>query len=122
MTEKINHWCVVCGKGYHACDACDETKSFIPWRRITDTPEHYQVYLIIKQYRSGVMSKQQAKAMLSDIGVTDTKEFKDDVKKVLREILKAEKPKKNQDESQNADTTAGDITEVDITNENKDTE
>lgn len=87
MSKKINHWCVVCGKGYHACDSCDEMQSFTPWRKMTDTPEHYKIFLLVKQYNNNLISKAEAKTMLANINISDIDTLKDDVKKVLNEIL-----------------------------------
>ena len=50
MSKEINHWCVVCGKGYHACDSCNETKSFTPWRALTDSIEHFKIFTVLKDF------------------------------------------------------------------------
>lgn len=96
MSEKINHWCIICGTGYHACDSCESIKSFTPWRTITDTSRCYQIYLVIKQYNSGMVDKQGARCMLENIGVgmNDIKGFKADVRATLTEIFKEDKPVK----------------------------
>lgn len=110
--EKINHWCVICGTGYHACDSCESIKSFKPWRTITDTSRCYQIYLVIKQYNSGVVDKQGARCMLENIGVQidDIKGYKADVKATLTEIFKEDKFVKT--ESKKTDkTVAKDIKE-----------
>ena len=88
MSNKINHWCIICGKGYHACDSCDPVKSFTPWRTIADTIDHYKIYMIIKQYNSKMITKTEAKNMLTNIDLTGIKTFKDNVKTTLNEILK----------------------------------
>lgn len=88
MAEKINHWCIICGKGYHACDACDKVRTFTPWRKLADTPEHYQIYLVLKQYKNKVISKAEAKTMLNNIGLADMDSFKDGVNKLIAEIFR----------------------------------
>ena len=41
MTENnINAYCSICGEGYHLCSTCQNTKSFKPWRTVTDTIAH----------------------------------------------------------------------------------
>ena len=92
MSNKINHWCIICGKGYHACDSCDSVKSFTPWRTLADTADHYKIYMVIKQYNANVIIKEEAKAMLANIDLTGMKDFKESVKKVLDEILKEDVP------------------------------
>ena len=90
MAKEINHWCVVCGKGYHACDTCDEIKSFTPWRALTDTSEHYKIFLVLKQFNNKLISKDEAKAMLANIDLTGRETFKESAKNVLDEIFKEE--------------------------------
>ena len=92
MSNKINHWCIICGKGYHACDSCDSVRSFTPWRALADTVEHYQIYMVIKQYNSKLITKSEAKAMLINIDLTEINSFKDSVKTILKEILKEDAP------------------------------
>lgn len=91
MSNKINHWCVVCGTGYHACDTCDEIKSFTPWRALTDTVEHYQIFLILKEFNNGIIDKEEAKSMLSGLDLSKRDTFKESAKNVLNEIFKEEK-------------------------------
>ena len=74
VEKKINHWCIVCGKGYHACDSCDETK-FITWRRLTDSSNHYEIRLVIDDYTSNVINKKQARKMLNKCDIDDYKTF-----------------------------------------------
>ena len=96
MAKDINHWCVVCGKGYHACDSCDEIKSFTPWRKLTDTAMHYQVFTVLKEYNNKLISKAEAIEMLSRLDISDKDTYKDSAKKVLDEILSEDKaPRKN---------------------------
>lgn len=84
--KKINHWCVVCGKGYHACDSCTNTKSFTPWRTLTDTIEHFKIFTILKDFNNGLITKEKAKELLSDLDLSDKDSFKDSAKKVLIDI------------------------------------
>lgn len=96
MAKNINHWCVVCGNGYHACDSCDEIKSFMPWRKLTDTAMHYQVFTVLKEYNNKLISKVEAIETLSRLDISDKDTYKDSAKKVLDEILSEDKtPRKN---------------------------
>ena len=96
MAKNINHWCVVCGNGYHACDSCDEIKSFTPWRKLTDTAMHYQVFTVLKEYNNKLISTAEAIEMLSQLDISDKDTYKDSAKKVLDEILSEDKtPRKN---------------------------
>lgn len=95
MDEKLNHKCVVCGTRYHHCDDCNKMKTFTPWRTICDTAQHYQVYLIIKDYSSKNITKNRACECLNRIDVNEKniKEYKDSIQAILKEIFN--KPKVN---------------------------
>lgn len=88
MAEKINHWCVVCGKGYYACDSCNETKTFSPWRTLTDSIEHFKIFTILKDYNNKIITKDEAKELLSSLNINDKESFKESSKKLIDEILK----------------------------------
>lgn len=88
MSKEINHWCVVCGKGYHACDSCNETKSFTPWRSLTDSIEHYKIFTVLRNFNNKLISKEEARELLSTVDLSDKDSFKDSSKKVLDEIFK----------------------------------
>jgi hypothetical protein len=88
MSKEINHWCVVCGKGYHACDSCNETKSFTPWRTLTDSIEHFKIFTVLKDFNNKLISKKEARELLSNVDLSDKDSFKDSAKSVLAEIYK----------------------------------
>lgn len=90
MAKKINHWCAVCGKGYHCCKSCTEEVAFKPWRTIADTPEHFQIFTILQDYHNGVIDKSEAKVMLSVADLSNKDTFKDNVRKLLNEIFDGE--------------------------------
>lgn len=119
MAEKINHWCVLCGTGYHACDTCDEIKSFVPWRKLTDTVMHYQVFTVLREYVNKLISKAEAKELLSRLDISDRDNYKDSAKKVLDEIF-AEDNIARKNSKRKATTTkepvAPEIEEVDSDN------
>lgn len=87
MAEKINHWCIICGNGYHACDSCNEVKTFKPWRSLTDTIEHYKIFCVLKEYTDGFISKDEAHAALMNLDLSGRETFKDGAKKTINEIM-----------------------------------
>lgn len=87
MSEKINHWCILCGKGYHACDSCNEIKTYSPWRTLTDTIEHFKIFIVLKDFHNKIISKEEAKAKLSEYDLSEKDSFKDSAKNVLNEIF-----------------------------------
>lgn len=84
--KKINHWCVLCGTGYHACDTCDKEKNFTPWRTLTDTIEHYKIFTILKDYNNHLINSEQAKELLSKLDLSGKDNYKESAKKVLNDI------------------------------------
>ena len=63
--KKINHWCVLCGAGYHSCDLCSKTTAFTPWRTLTDTLEHFRIFMVLKDYNNQIIDREHAKELLS---------------------------------------------------------
>lgn len=60
-------WCRCCGKEYQVCPTCAEVKVYKPWRIICDTAPHYQVWLIVSNYRKGIVDKAEAKKQLEGV-------------------------------------------------------
>lgn len=87
MSKEINHHCIICGKGYHACDSCDEVKTFTPWRTMTDTIEHFQLYMVLQDYINKRITKAEAKKELSNFNLSEKDSFKDSAKNAINEIL-----------------------------------
>lgn len=87
MSAEINHWCVVCGKGYHSCDSCAKIKSFTPWRTLTDTLEHFGIFTVLKDYNNKIIDKQEAKRLLANSDLSERDTFKESAKKLLDEIF-----------------------------------
>ena len=84
--KEINHWCVLCGTGYHACDTCNKEKTFTPWRALTDTIEHYKIFMILKEYNNNLINREQAKEALSNLDLSGKENYKESAKQVLEDI------------------------------------
>ena len=84
--KEINHWCVLCGTGYHACDSCSKEKTFTPWRTLTDTIEHYKIFTILKDYNNKLIDRDRAKELLSGLDLSEKDNYKESAKKVLADI------------------------------------
>ena len=48
-----NHTCIICGRRYHACDACRNVTLFTPWRTVACTADCYSLYLLIRLCQKG---------------------------------------------------------------------
>ncbi len=90
MTEYLNHTCCVCGTKYHGCDTCDDTKTYMPWRTIVDSIEHYKIYIIIRDYVNRTIDKAEAKNQLNKCEMTGLDNFIPEIKVIIKEILKEE--------------------------------
>jgi hypothetical protein len=84
--KKINHWCALCGTGYHACDSCSKEKTITPWRSLTDTVGHYKVFMVLRDYKNKVISREKAQELLSGLDLSDKESYKDNAKSVLSDI------------------------------------
>ncbi len=83
--NNINAHCSICGKGYYLCQSCKNEKKFKPWRTVTDTIEHYKIYMAIHGY-TVTKNKDIAKAELQNCDLSDISSFKEEIKKVINEI------------------------------------
>ena len=88
MAKEINHWCVLCGKGYHACDSCQEVRLFTPWRALTDSSDHFKVFMTLKNYHNGFISKDEAREFLTQVDISDKDTYKESSRQLINEILK----------------------------------
>lgn len=89
--NNINAYCAICGQGYHICNSCLEQKTIKPWRTVTDTIEHYKIYLAIHGYTVS-KDKEKAKSELQNCNLDDLHNFKSEIKNVINEIM-TEPPK-----------------------------
>ena len=61
MAKKVKCW--VCGAEHDYCPTCGKTHG---WKYVADTYEHYQIYMVMKDYNGGVYTKEQATEMLEN--------------------------------------------------------
>ena len=120
MAQEINHYCIICGKGYHACDSCAEVKTFQPWRILTDSSEHWKIYMTIKDFNEGIISKDEAAKQLQNCDLTDKKRFKPSAIASIDKILSDDKKtakRANRSKISASDTfVTSTISETDINN------
>lgn len=87
MSDKnnITH-CKICNKGYYICHSCTHQRNLKPWRTVTDTIEHYKIYLAIHGY-SISMDKASAKAELKNCDLSGLEHFNPEIVSVIKEIM-----------------------------------
>lgn len=87
--KKINAHCAICGAGYHICNTCQQQKSFKSWRVVTDTVEHYKIYMAVHGYTLS-QDKETAKRDLEKCDLSGLEDFNLPVRIVIQEILSEE--------------------------------
>lgn len=99
MDNRINAHCSICGSGYHVCRSCAEQKTFKPWRSVTDTIEHYKIYMAIHGYTIS-KNKETAKHELQNCDLSELENFNPEIKSIISEIMSETKKKKNGSKSE----------------------
>ena len=92
MANKNNATCSICGKEYHACLSCHDSIKANPWKVFTDTSEHYKVFQIVRGYNTGVYTKDEARVKLKNVNLDDINSFMPNIKKIIKDVIKEEKP------------------------------
>ena len=92
MSQELNATCDICGKKYHICSSCKEVKSFTPWRTVTDTMQHYLIFLALSEYTK-TKDKEKAKEELSKCDLSELDTFNENIKSVIKEIMAEGKEK-----------------------------
>ena len=92
MAEKNNAKCSICDSDYYLCLSCKDALSLHPWRVHTCNASHYQVYQIIRGYNTNVYTKDEARTKLKNVNLDDLNTFRPHIKKIIKDILKEEKP------------------------------
>ena len=94
MASKKNATCSICGKEYQMCISCKDEISLNPWKRHTDTSEHYKIYQIIHGYSTGVYNKSEAKSKFNNVDLSDLESLRDNIKSIINDIMSVDEPEK----------------------------
>lgn len=79
--------CAICNNTYSYCPNCSNTHA---WKFFTDTHECYQIFITLKEYKKGLISKAEAKKRLEYLGITfesNLDKYKSKVAEKIKEIL-----------------------------------
>ena len=87
MSEKNNAICSICGKPYRLCISCKDMINLNPWKMHTDTSAHYTIYQILHGYSINVYSKDEAKAKLKKVDLSDFNSLRDNIKTLINKIM-----------------------------------
>lgn len=87
-----NAVCSICGKEYYVCQSCHDSIKVNPWKAFTDTSEHYKVFQVVRGFSTKVYTKEEAKIKLKNVNLKDLESYMPHIKKIIKDILKEEKP------------------------------
>lgn len=88
MAEQNNAICVICGKGYYKCVSCTNNLAITPWKTHTDTSEHYKVFQILRGETTGVYTREEARARLQNVDLSDVDTFTEHIKNRINSIMR----------------------------------
>lgn len=94
MSKELNATCSICGERYHVCNTCKSIKTLKPWRTITDTIDCYKIYMIIHDYKNGVLTKENARKKLDECALPN--KIQKHIKAAIDEIMSADKKVKSE--------------------------
>lgn len=83
---KNNCYCAICGKGYYVCLPCSKPE-LKTWKLHTCTSEHYKIYSVIHGFSTGVYTKEETYNRLKNVNLSDKSCFKDNIQKIIDNIL-----------------------------------
>lgn len=88
--KKHNSFCAICGKSYYYCNSCKDTAHLYPYKILTDTSEHYKVFMIIRGYDNGLYTKEETKEKLNNVDISDLETYKENIRDIIKDILKVD--------------------------------
>lgn len=78
-----NKKCGVCGGEYDYCLKCEKTHA---WKFYACSPEHYQIHMVLDQYRGGVFDKEMATDCFARYSITADKDLSYLLPEVERDV------------------------------------
>lgn len=83
---KNNARCAICGKGYRMCNSCAEQKKLTPWKVVTDTSEHFKIFIALHRYNK-THDVAVAREDLSHCDLQGWEDFVPNVREMISEIM-----------------------------------
>ena len=85
MGKKLRCW--VCGKEHDYCPTCGDTNG---WKYTADTPNCYQIYMVLNDTQAGVFSQKDAVEKFANLDVhyeDDLSWMRPHIERQIREII-----------------------------------
>lgn len=95
---KLNRKCIVCGKEYSYCPSCGADSLKPTWMTIYHDENCHDIFNIIRDYKTGILSKEVAHTYMSQCCLVDKVDFKDSVREAVDEIMAVEKTEETTEE------------------------
>lgn len=92
--------------------SCKDRIRLKPWTVYTDTPECYKIFQIIHGYSTGVYTREETKQKLQNIESINMNELRDNIRKIVEDILFEEVEKATEKIDSNVDSEVDDKREV----------
>ena len=92
MSTSNNRNCVVCGESYKLCRNCEEAKAkgLFRWRSSCDTPQCFQVLMVINDFYYEKISKEDARNLLDGILTEEMKPYDENARTLIEKIYEAD--------------------------------
>ena len=72
------------------CISCKDLINLNPWKRHTDTSEHYKIYQILRGFNTDVYTKKEAKLKLQKVDLSDFDSLRENIKDLINDIMAVE--------------------------------
>lgn len=87
MENYLNASCPICGTRYHVCTDCQKTKSFTPWRTLTDSINCYKIFIILNDHANHQSDRATAGKQLQKCDLSQLDSFETGIQTMIRKIL-----------------------------------
>lgn len=86
MAKNTKH-CIICGTEYNYCPNCGSSDTYPRWMYAFHSENCVNVWAVINDYKTGVLTKEQAKDELKSLDLSKKDSFAIKYKTVIDEIM-----------------------------------
>ncbi len=92
VAEKNNATCSICGNSYYKCLSCRDSMKLHPYKNYCCSVDCYKVFQIVRGYNTGIYNKDEFKCKLENINLSDLENYEENIKTLIKDVLKEDKP------------------------------